>query len=83
MADCVCVLGCKKNEFRVRIAWDCRRARVVGCEVEDCNEEENVGLQNWLWLCDRQNTIRGPLRELEKNGSGIAERGADARRKRS
>ena len=50
--------------------------------MQDCNEEENVGLQNWLWLSDRRNTIRGPLRELEKNGGGIAERGADARRKR-
>ena len=78
----------KKDEFRVRIAWDCKQARVMGWapgwawEVEDCNEEENVGLQNWLWLSDRRNTIRGPLRELEKNGGGIAERGADARRKR-
>ena len=56
--DCVCVVGCKKNEFRVRIAWDCKAGKGWGGEVEDCKEEENVGLRSRVWLCDWGNAIR-------------------------
>ena len=30
----------------------------MNCEVEDCNEEENVGLRRRIWLCDRGKAIR-------------------------
>ena len=73
----------KKTEFRVRIAWDCKQARVVGGEVEDCNEEENVGLRTRIWLCDGGKGIRRNSWEPKKwgwdwgEGSGCKEEKED------
>ena len=80
----MCVVGCKKTEFRVRIAWDCKQARprVVGGEVEDCNEEENVGLRSRIWLCDRGKAIRRNSGKPKKWGWDCGEgRGCKAEKK--